>query len=373
MDCENIRNLIEQEASGKLSERDRAELDSHAAACASCREFRQAALAVASALSAVPLETFPVSRSRQIMALVRELPVPARQSIWSRLAGWLTPSHTWAYAAVPGLALLLLALWPQPAGLPDPAGTRPEDLLRAGPHTQWVTAQPTQLPPVLGTLRTTGAGATLAGLPIAANASVELRAGQVIALGQAPAVLEYRDGTRVRLEGPALAAAEERRLVLERGRLLASVRTTGAHFLVEAGSLRVEVMGTRFSVDAAAREVRLLEGKVVARDGKLSAQLAPGQAIDFGAGATHPNQLSEPDRQKLTREFIAFEGPAVVAAALGLDEDRLRESVRQKDLEIVGQPAARPATATARPAAPPSAPPVERAPTRFDPIQGLQN
>ncbi|MBI2944048.1 MAG: FecR domain-containing protein [Candidatus Wallbacteria bacterium] len=353
MNCERVKELLEQSEAGPLSAADRSAVSSHVEGCSGCREHREALEQTVRALASVTLEPFPEHRSRKIMALVRELP-PPRRSLWARLAQLLTPAPAWGYAAVPAMAVLVLALWPR--------GERPPGTTPAVPPVVRVAQAPVAAPPaaILGTVETEGTGATVDGKPFDPGRP-ELRAGSEIVLAQAGATLRFTDGTRVRLEKRARARVQPRALELSAGRALAAVSKTGQGFQVKSCSFAIKVMGTRFSVDQELCRVDLLEGKVQASEASWVFDLAPGQSLVHESGRPERQEMSELQRRELVAAFLRLEGAAPLAAAMGLTEDGVRELARGP------KPPPEPASSTkpTPPAGNAGAKPV------FNPVQGL--
>lgn len=348
MDCERIRDLVDRAAGDALTESDRRAVESHAAGCTACEDYKGAARFAERAFAAVELEPFPDHRSQKIMTLVRELPAPGR-SFWTRLAEWMTPRPQWAYAALPAMAVGLLFLWPrgdQPVG--------PRDTNPVAPPVQIATA-----PELLGTIESRGFGTRVGARLLGPKGRTELRAGEEIRAGHGGAMLAYADGTRLELDGRAVAG--RRSLELLEGRALAAVTKTGAGFRVNACRFQVQVMGTRFSVDANRCEVQLLEGKVRTSAAGLSTDLLPGEAVRHSGLRADRRMLSVGERRELVMAFVNLEGTPAVAGALGLTEDALRAMVRPPEPPSP--------SSTSKPEARPR--PVQ--PSLFNPLQGLRN
>ena len=103
--------------------------------------------------------------------------------------------------------------------------------------------------------------------------------------------LELPTGDRVVAVGPAdvrllSATVGARRIALRQGAALFDVEAAGGgHFEVETPHLRVEVVGTIFSVEVlpAGSRVRVYEGRVRVREGDEERLLARGERFDSAA------------------------------------------------------------------------------------------
>jgi ferric-dicitrate binding protein FerR (iron transport regulator) len=249
---------------GRLDATRELAVHAHLESCAECRRraelwgqlapiMRRLAPAPPSPLRARRMEV-------EIERLLAQRPAPRRAPA-TRVVGW------GALAVAAAAAVVLVARFRAGEGRPHDAGVR-------------ISARVTS---VVGAARAGGA---------------ELRAGSTVAVG-APidvdaagaATLELA-GASVTIDGPAqlTVTGEIAHVVLglDRGTLTASVshRAADATFAVMTGEGRVEVRGTRFSVQAEPRRstVAVQEGRVAvfARDGSERA-VAAGERVALGA------------------------------------------------------------------------------------------
>lgn len=129
-----------------------------------------------------------------------------------------------------------------------------------------------------------------AGEVVSAN-PFELTAGYV--------ELETLSGVRLVLEGPArlkLSADQLLHVLLESGKLVATVPPSAIGFTVETAEARVIDLGTEFGVRAdkeSGTSVQVYSGEVITKPKSQSAQgrLVGGQAVHIPSGATQPEAI----------------------------------------------------------------------------------
>ncbi len=263
--CVEIRSELIADRAGALGPLAHRRIDSHLARCAACRET---ARRLDAALTAAAAWTPEVDEARLegLMSGLAPLAPPARLGL--RLGTWLVAAA--AVALVVGAGLAARRFGP---GVETLAVAVPADV-REAPDP----------PPALPSLS--------AALAPAASPPVSVDSGLVRARPQ-PRLRWIADRAfDGRLEQPSPTAS-----VVEMTRGFAVFDFEGGEdrsLLVRLGALRVEVIGTRFSVDARGPSpvVAVREGRVRVVDGDRGHDLAAGEAARFTAEGSAPVDLS---------------------------------------------------------------------------------
>jgi ferric-dicitrate binding protein FerR (iron transport regulator) len=299
MTCTEVESLLIDAGDGRLDLSRQMRLSTHLEGCAACRaraaEWRQ----LTPALRALVPDPLDVMRARRMQLEIERQLASARAPARVATRRWALAPATLMLAG----ATVVLAIWLRRPPIVDPAA-------------------PAAYATVLQVDGALSAGArTLA--PAAALAE-----GSQVVLAGGRAELALGRGARLRLSGPARVVlggtARDVALRLEQGTLDAEVvhRRADETFAVVTRDLRVEVRGTRFSVEAApaGSRVRVDEGRVEVRlsDGRVRsvgagetlAAAAPGGSARAPAPAGPPADLPAPGEAPAPQASAAPRSPA---------------------------------------------------------------
>lgn len=187
-------------------------------------------------------------------------------------------------------------------------GVLPASLARSMPQTAAPAPSPTAA--VAGAaprrarrrLRWALAASLLAGVAVATYQAQRSGQHDLVTASGERRTIALDDGSSMVLGGDTALDVErdgaQRRLTLVRGEAYFEVRSDrGRAFVVDAGSARVEVLGTRFSVrrDEGAGEVTVVEGRVRVRVDGDEVLLEANQRAGFDPEQVHPAEATDAD------------------------------------------------------------------------------
>lgn len=126
-------------------------------------------------------------------------------------------------------------------------------------------------------------------------------AGGTLRFGNGVVSIDFLNGARVRVEGPAeLQLNSAKRAFLREGSLLAYVPKSAAGFTVAAPGLAVVDLGTEFGIRVGAdrpTEMQVIKGRVqITRDGEKNQQFTAGEAAMIDAGGRLTRHPADPSR-----------------------------------------------------------------------------
>ena len=340
MRCEDIQELLDQRELGEPIS-SAAEVDSHCAGCADCREFAADLQFAASTFATVPQERFSEARSQELQAKIMALEAERAEELEGESEGFLASifnSMAQLFAG-PRLAYGLGAAAVMLVAISQLQSPNAPDVTTVAQHQPAQDPLPVMITPVVPTITVpalkthavelASGQVMLSGILMGGqgrSAKIELPEGKsVTTLGKQSAVLQLADGTKVAMGGSTAVTVGDKQLYLEGGQVGVHVQKGGQGFRTIAPRLTTFVMGTRYI--AGETGVELVEGKVEVSGPDAKAILAPGQKATGAPGKVDVKPINQSRMRNLYQFFGNLDGREGLAKDLGMTVAQLDQTI----------------------------------------------